>query len=204
MTQTQAVRRGPKPNPRTRGDLLRAGVEMMHEGGFNATGIKDIVASAAVPKGSFYNHFASKEAFGAEVVDAYFEESLASMRAILQDEEAAPLDRLRHYFKNRATRFRDSGYVRGCLLGNMTLETADHSEVIREKVTAHFATWAGLFEDCITQAQEDGSISGSFPANTLAQFLLNSWEGALLRSRSEKADAPLREFTEMVFGRLLT
>lgn len=203
MTETQALRRGPKPNTRTRGELLRAGMQLIHQGGFNATGVKDIVAGAGVPKGSFYNHFASKEAFGAEVADAYFGASLTSLQAILQDEQAAPLQRLRNYFEDRAERLSASGYVQGCLLGNLTLETADHSDLIRERVAAHFATWAGLFEACIAQAQQDCAITNSLPAHTLAQFLLNTWEGALLRARSEKDDAPLRDFIDVIFSAVL-
>jgi TetR/AcrR family transcriptional repressor of nem operon len=45
------------------------------------------------------------------------------------------------------------------------------------------------------------------PADTdpesLAGFLLNSWEGALLRSQAEKSDAPLELFVQLVFGQLL-
>lgn len=203
MTQTQAARRGPKPNPRTRHDLLQAGVGMIHSGGFNATGVKDIVASAGVPKGSFYNHFTSKEAFGAEVADTYFAGGLTSMREILQDPKVAPLERLRRYFDDRAARLRTNDYARGCLLGNLTLETADHSDRIRERTAAHFETWSSLFRDCIEQAKLDGDITSTLPADTLAQFLLNSWEGALLRARSERDERPLKEFIDVVFGTLL-
>jgi TetR/AcrR family transcriptional regulator, transcriptional repressor for nem operon len=41
------------------------------ERGFNAVGVQDITDAAGVPKGSFYNHFESKEALGAEVVERY-------------------------------------------------------------------------------------------------------------------------------------
>jgi TetR/AcrR family transcriptional repressor of nem operon len=38
----------------------------------------------------------------------------------------------------------------------------------------------------------------------VAGFLLNSWEGALLRSQAEKSDAPLETFMHYVFDGLLT
>lgn len=177
---------------------------MFHSGGFHASGIKDVVARAGVPKGSFYNHFASKEAFGAEVADAYFDSSLTSMRAILQDPQIAPLERLRRYFEDRSVRAREGDFARGCLLGNLTVESADHSELIRERTATHFATWSSLFQECIEQAKSDGTITTSLPAETLAQFLLNSWEGALLRARSEKSEQPLRDFIDTIFEVALT
>ena len=39
---------------------------MFHTRGFNGCSVQDIVDAAGVPKGSFYNHFDSKEALGVE------------------------------------------------------------------------------------------------------------------------------------------
>lgn len=201
--QAKEVRRGPKPNPNTRDNLIRVGVRMLHESGYTATGIKEIVDAAEVPKGSFYNHFESKEAFGKEVVDFYFGSGLVELRALLENGDIPPLQRLRNYFDGRTRTFQETGYVRGCLMGNLSLEIADHSTSIRVSLAAHFQTWSGLFEACIAKAQETGAIASRQPASLLAQFLLNSWEGALLRMRAEKSDVPLREFTDVVFGSLL-
>lgn len=176
---------------------------MLHETGYAATGIKDIVDAAEVPKGSFYNHFESKENFGKEVVDYYFDSGLADLRARLENGDIPPLERLRTYFDDRIRGFQATGYVRGCMLGNLSLEVADHSVCIRERLAAHFRTWSGLFEACIAEAQKTGAIDNRLPAPVLAQFLLNSWEGALLRMRVVKNDAPLKEFVEVVFGSIL-
>ncbi|MEC9433152.1 MAG: TetR family transcriptional regulator C-terminal domain-containing protein [Pseudomonadota bacterium] len=204
MTTAQdAPRRGPKPNPRTRDNLVRAGLAGFHERGFNATGIKEIVDAASVPKGSFYNHFDGKEAFAAEVVDLYFGRGLADMSALLNDASLPPMDRLRAYFERRTESFVAAGFKGGCLMGNLSLEIADHSPAIRERLAAHFRTWAGLFETCIAEAQASGAIATTTPPAVLAAFLLNSWEGALLRMRVEKSDAPLKDFARVVFGSLL-
>lgn len=176
---------------------------MLHEGGYSATGIKDIVAAADVPKGSFYNYFESKEAFGQAVVDFYFDNGLVGLRELLCNERVPPLERLRTFFEERTRSFQASGYVRGCMLGNLSLEVADHIAPIRERLAAHFRTWSGLIEVCIAEAQNSGAIGNPLPAALLAQFLLNSWEGALLRMRVEKSDAPLNEFREVIFGSLL-
>lgn len=176
---------------------------MLHETGYAATGIKEIVDEAEVPKGSFYNHFESKEAFGKEVVDFYFDQGLTELRALFENEAVPPLARLRTYFDRRLQSFQATGYVRGCLLGNLSLEVADHSALIRDSLATHFKTWSGLFEACIAEAQKTGAISNGLPASLLAQFLLNSWEGALLRMRADKSDVPLREFINVVFSSLL-
>jgi len=201
--QSTAARRGPKPKPDVRDNLLRAGVELFHARGYTATGIKDIVAAAHVPKGSFYNYFDNKETFGTEVIDFFFERRLPKIQALLSNPDAPPLERLRHYFELRIDGSRASGYVRGCLLGNFSLEVADQSPLMRERLAVHFRTWSQLLETCIEEARRTGALNTPLPPSVLARFILNSWEGALLRMRAEKSDGPLNEFMTVVFGTVL-
>jgi TetR/AcrR family transcriptional regulator, transcriptional repressor for nem operon len=203
MGSPAAAKRGPKPKTGTRDSLVQAGLALLHAEGYAATGIQGIVESVGVPKGSFYNHFASKEAFGAEVIDVYFGGGRDRLRAFLDDTDLAPLDRLTAYFDERIGTLRAGGFAKGCLLGNLSAEVADHSALMRAHLAAHFATWGGLFENCIAEAQAQGTVGDQFSAAVLARFLLNSWEGALLRMRAEKSDTPLLEFQLIVFGKLL-
>ena len=200
---SSARRRGPKPNPDTPHNLLRSGVRLLHAGGYSATGIQDIVSAAEVPKGSFYNHFPSKEAFGAAAVDLYFGGALPALQSELTDPDVPPLERLRAYFHSRTQRFKKAGFARGCLLGNLSLEVADHSEAIRVRLSTHFATWSRLFEDCIAQAQSSGAIGNPLPAAVLANHLLDGWEGALLRMRVQRSTEPLERFQAVMFHAVL-
>ena len=52
-------------------DIVQAGLEIMLSKGFNATGVDSILKQANVPRGSFYNFFASKEEFGLAIIDRY-------------------------------------------------------------------------------------------------------------------------------------
>lgn len=51
-----------------RDNILKAGLKVMFKSGYNGTGVRDIVAAAGAPQGSFTNHFRSKEAFACEVL----------------------------------------------------------------------------------------------------------------------------------------
>jgi len=158
---------------------------------------------ADIPKGSFYNFFPSKEAFAAEVIDAYSIRGQERLRSFLLNQDVAPRARLEAYFDDRIDAFRAAQYVRGCLMGNFSAEAADQSELIREGLTKHFGAWCALLEACIAEAQKQGEVGDQFAASLLAKFVMNSWEGALLRMRAEKSDAPLLEFKEIVFKKLL-
>ncbi|MEJ1975152.1 MAG: TetR family transcriptional regulator C-terminal domain-containing protein [Acetobacteraceae bacterium] len=84
-------------------------------------------------------------------------------------------------------------YGRGCLLGNFSAELADHSSLIRERLAALFAAWTSDIETAVREAQADASIATRTDPADLAAFLLDAYEGALLRARVEKKSARLRQ-----------
>jgi TetR/AcrR family transcriptional repressor of nem operon len=125
-----------------REQLLSAGLDTLRRRGFNATSVQDITEAAGVPKGSFYNHFESKEALGAEAVLKYLEQSEAwkALRA-LQDARGAPLTKLRKYFESLTERALKAESWAGCMLGNFACELSNQSPLIREQVATAFDTW---------------------------------------------------------------
>ncbi|QSQ21890.1 TetR family transcriptional regulator C-terminal domain-containing protein [Pyxidicoccus parkwayensis] len=170
--------------------------------GFNGCGVQDITSAAGVPKGSFYNHFESKEALGAEVIERYWQSS-SSRLAILRDASVSPLERLRRCFTSQVEALVEWNYERGCLLGNFAAEMSDHSTVLRARVAAAFAEWTRELEQVIQQAQAAGEIPQGSPPAALATFLINAWEGAVLRARVDKSRVALDAYLSLAFDKVL-
>jgi TetR/AcrR family transcriptional regulator, transcriptional repressor for nem operon len=184
-----------------REQIAEAGLKTFLEKGFNACGVRDITVAAGAPTGSFYNHFASKEALGAEIVERYARDN--SRRKALRDKSLPPLERLRRHFTGLNQKYAELQYGRGCLLGNFSAELADHSPLIRKRLAALFASWTKDIEDALRDGEADGSISSRADVADLAAFLLDAYEGALLRARVEKSGAPLDRFVTITFAHLL-
>src|SRR6202451_4128529 len=85
----------------TREQIVQAGLKCLVERGFNGVGVQDITDAAGVPKGSFYNHFESKEALGAEIVERYGADK--RRRELLTDKSIPPLERLRRHYERLST-----------------------------------------------------------------------------------------------------
>jgi TetR/AcrR family transcriptional repressor of nem operon len=163
----------------------------------------DVREAAGVPKGSFYNHFASKEALGAAVLDRYWQHRAGATLRLLEDSEIRPQERLRRHFAAMAANMAKRDYTGGCLIGNLGAELSDHSKLVCERLAAVFAEWTEAVETCIRQAQQEGDIRADCDAGVLAAFLINAWEGAVLRAKVDKNAVPFEEFDEVVFGKML-
>ena len=80
----------------TKEKIIQAALKALLHKGFNGVGVQEITEKAGVPKGSFYNHFESKEALGVEIVERYGMGS--TRRDVLTDKTVSPLERLRIAF----------------------------------------------------------------------------------------------------------
>jgi TetR/AcrR family transcriptional repressor of nem operon len=190
------------PRPNTKEQLIVAGLNALLEKGFNGVGVQEITEQAGVPKGSFYNHFESKEALGAEIVERYGLNS--TRRAILRDKTVPPLQRLRTHFEALNDTFTKSKFERGCLLGNFSAELANQSPVIRESLLTLFERWTEDLEVAIADAQSEGAVSSDRAAGDIAAFLLDAYEGTLLRARVQRDRAPFDRFMKLAFEQILT
>jgi len=184
-----------------REQILKAGLKCLLEKGFNGVGVQEITEAAGVPKGSFYNHFESKEALGAEVIERYA--AGTRRREILGDKSVAPLLRLRRHFEVLNTIFVGSKFQRGCLLGNFSAELSNQSETIRDGLRGLYSRWTKDIETVIREAQDEGTISSKAMAEDLAAFLLDAYEGVLLRARVERGSAPFDRFMQVAFAQIL-
>src|SRR5579864_1388725 len=187
------------PKPSHRDCIIDAGLRVMFRNGYIGSGVRDIVAEASVPQGSFTNHFKSKEVFAREVLDRYFEHVKDAVRQALDDKSISPRDRLRRYLDIITDRLAADGFTRGCLIGDFSLEAAPLSEMLRERLASIFTEWLAPFAACIAEAQAAGEIAPTFEPAELAEFLLASWEGAILRMKVERSPAALERFKKIAF-----
>lgn len=172
----------------------------MFRRGYHGAGVREVVAEAKVPQGSFTNHFRSKEAFGREVLDLYFEHTRQLVAEALDDRALSPRARLQRYLDIISARLAGDGFTRGCLIGDFSLEVVQDSEALRARLAAVWKEWLQPFSRCIEEAQAAGEISDRFAPAELAEFLLASWEGAILRMKVERDAAPLERFKTIAFA----
>jgi TetR/AcrR family transcriptional regulator, transcriptional repressor for nem operon len=180
--------------------LLDAGLALLLHQGYNGTGIQQITDRAGVPKGSFYNHFESKESFAAAVVDRYAEHSRRSWARMMRNAPASPLAAIQHVFTAMCDHHQRARGAPGCLIGNLAAEVAAASELCRERLLAAQLGWRERLASLISAGQASGEIRNDLDALALSALTWSVWEGALLRMKVEDSVVPLRESMALVLA----
>jgi TetR/AcrR family transcriptional repressor of nem operon len=186
-----------------RDKILSEGLKVVHQHGFANASVRDIVQAAGVPQGSFTNHFASKEAFGLEIIEIYFASGLEVIRETLLNDALPPLQRLRDYIDAGMNRLNQEGMRNGCLFGNFTAEASDHSEAIRNRLVEIYAEVQRAVAYCLRAAVAAGELPQSIDCDEVAGFFVSSLQGANLLAKAERNPAPVERFKHILFTMVL-
>jgi TetR/AcrR family transcriptional repressor of nem operon len=192
------------PRPSNKEKLLADGLRVVHERGFGASSVRDITQAAGVPQGSFTNHFASKEAFGLEILERYRAMTSAAVRATLRNDRLPPLDRLRAWIDGQLSYLRKDDMRRGCLYGNLSAEASEASDAIRFRVASVFAENQASVAYCLEAAIEAGELATKTDVQELAGFIVSSLQGAILVAKSQRSPIPVERFERVLFRHMLT
>lgn len=180
-------------------DIIQVGLDIVLSRGFNATGVEAILKQANVPKGSFYNFFSSKEEFGLAIIDKFVAGREEVFTPIFSNDSLPPLTRIRESFETLAAIFEGDDCTKGCLLGNLGQEMSDQSENVRQRLEESLQMWIRALTILLLEAQKKKTISADMNAEMLAENLISSFQGALLRSKVKKSPEPLRNFIHLYF-----
>lgn len=187
----------------TKQRLLDKGLEILMHKGYNHTGIQEVLQSVGVPKGSFYHYFKSKHDFGLQILEHYTAKSSQETAEILTDPEQEPLQRIRNFFAAGRAHFEECGYSGGCFIGNLAQEMGDLCPRFQEVLEDKFEAQRQHFLNCLVEARDNGQLDRSVNCEDMADFLINSWQGALMRMKVAKSPRSLDIFTSTVFEKLV-
>lgn len=173
----------------TREKIVAAGRRAMLAHGYDGTGLGPLLASVAVPKGSFYHFFASKEEFAGAVLAAYAEHYRQLRQAQFADAALSPMARLERSLEHlEADSISEQG-VAGCLYGVLAQAVPALGEDLRAQLKAVFALWEQDLAALIAEAQQAGELDAGLDPAEAAAYVIDAYEGAVIRARAGDAAA---------------
>ena len=179
--------------------ILEVGRELFRLRGYANTGISDILNSAGIPKGTFYNFFQSKEDFAKQAMDSYTEYMRSVMRPILSDGTITPLERLKSFYKLIIDGNVGEGLIGGCMINNLSLEVGGQYESLGEKANTSFYGLIEMIQNVIEEGQSEDQIRDDFSPEELAEYLHLGFYGAMSRMKASRNADALNLFYRIAF-----
>ena len=161
----------------SREQILMAATKIAQAHGYGGLNFRDLAEDVGIKAASIYHHFASKADLGAAVAKRYWEDSAATLDALLAG-SANPIDCLRHY-PDTFRKALESGN-RICLCSFMAAETDD----LPEMVTREVQTFADVNVAWLSKVLSAAGVVSSEDSERRARAIFAAVAGAQLIARS--------------------
>jgi TetR/AcrR family transcriptional repressor of nem operon len=163
---------------------------------YEGVSVDELCVAAGVTRSSFYHFFSSKQELLLAAIESqwqWFEQTVLAP-TFLADSPAQ--EQILRFFDQVLVRQQaqkqNSGYMRGCPAGNLTLEMSTQDELIRARVERFFQEWLKYFERMLREAKEQGSVPATLDVATTAQALLAYFEGVMLLAKGRNDPSLIR------------
>lgn len=195
----------PRRSEHTREALIEAGIEQLSEHGYHGTGIKQILDEVNVPKGSFYNFFASKEAFVAELIGHYSQDLLSQLDEFMRGagSELSPVEQLRAIYRYSLKQYALHDFKKSCLVGSIASEISAESEMCRLELEKAMRQWLSFFTGVFEQGQAQGQIRDDMSPKDIAGLYWAAWEGGLIKMKMSADTRSVKKIMELMIETLL-
>ncbi len=166
--------------------LLRQGMKTLYANGFHGTSVDGLLAESGVPKGSFYHHFGSKDAFAQAVLERYAQFQAELLQRWSAREDLRTAERITGYFGEMAQLFVESGHQRACLAGKLSTEVAAASEPFRVRLGEQLRQWKLQLAELLEGGRERGDVRTDRSTGDLADSILALIQGAFVLALSTR------------------
>lgn len=165
----------------SRNRLLDAAIDVFRAKGYGATRVDDIAAQARVTKGSFFHHFATKEACARAAAGRWSELSEAVFAASGHREAATPAARILAYLDFRIALLEGPVAAYTCYAGTVLQEVHETHPDLASDCAASMLGHARTLEADLAEALGRHRAE----AGTLALHIQGVIQGALLIAKAE-------------------
>jgi len=166
--------------------MLEAAISLMRGSGLSGAGINEIVRESGAPKGSVYYFFPDGKLSLASEALAIYAQRVGSFLDAALSSRKRPEEKVRALFAAFATRVRESGYLKSCAVGTVSLDLDGDTACLQPVLADALDQWV----DCIAAHFDFGDARRT---RAFASLALTTIEGAYVRCRAEHSE---KAFTE--------
>jgi TetR/AcrR family transcriptional repressor of nem operon len=174
----------------TRREIVRKSAPLFNQKGYEGTSLSDLMEATGLQKGGIYRHFSGKEELATEAFDYSWGKAVSGR---LEGVAEVPdrVNRLKKMIEN-FVQLRAGLVPGGCPLMNTAVEADDGNAALRARAKKALQNWTVRLSKIATEGIEKQQIDHHIDPLKLSQLIIGSLEGALLISRLQNSDEPLR------------
>ena len=163
--------------------------------GYEATSLDDLCCAMDISRSSFYQAFGCKHDLLCSALDDYANISKTFFSSVF--EKYTPVqEAIRAIFENAVLTATVGKDNRGCFIGNMAAELAPQSTQDAAIVRTKFDIIQKVFEKGLKDAQDRGELVPESDPEALAWFLVSSFMGLKLLSKTNPDRAAMQPVIE--------
>ena len=156
--------------------------------GFAATTVDQICTEAGLTKGSFFHHFANKEAIGRAAIDAWGAMGTRLYSAAWSDPTLDPLAQLHRMFDIMIS-FTQRDEPCTCVIGIMSQELAQSHPGLAAACAGHLDDWTQHVARLLDGAKKTHPAHVPFDTQRMAWLLNAIWQGSMLIAKTRRTPA---------------
>ena len=175
-----------------RSEILDAAYNLLLKKGYEDTSIQDIIDKINATKGCLYYHFKSKRDIAVAVIQeiimpAYINTWGGVYKA--KDPIGEICFVVDKVYDQKAKEIAQTG----CPVGNLVLELSSKDKVLSKHINEIMILWQSFIEKAIEAAKTSGIIGQDLNAKNISGFVVGSFEGCIMLSKSSHSKAVLED-----------
>lgn len=185
-------------------EIIKKSLHVMFKNGYNGTGVKDLTDAAGIPKGSLYNYFENKEDYLKEALYYYYYIISKDQFDFLTNKDLEPLERIKKFYLTMIKQFEnEENCKQGCFIGNITQEIGGTNKTIQKITQEIHGEIVEMIRKNLIEAVEKKEILINTDSSIISEFIVSSWQGALLRTKVSCNNKILDNFYEVLINIIL-
>ncbi len=159
-----------------RDKVLLNAMNVFWEKGYNGTSMQDLVDATGLNRSSIYNSFGSKLELYQNTLKQYQKNGNARFQKALVKAQN-PLHAIRLIFEGFLPDIVDDDMAKGCFTMKCKAEMGSHDEDVKKWLLDTQEQTLAVFQDLVSDGQEQGSINTDQDSKTYAYHIFNAFQG---------------------------
>lgn len=177
----------------TRLAIMVAAYREIHEKGFQAASLSNILKHTGLTKGALYHHFPSKKELGYAVVDELVAEKIRQDWQVPLESAPDPIEMLVQIIEMSAVAINERDIELGCPCNNLSQEMSPIDEGFRQRLQSIMNQWQETIASALKKGQDTGHVRLDIDPESMGVMIVATLEGCMgLAKNAQNRDVLLK------------